>query len=1062
MQQTWAQGTDAGIQVSVRNQQKELLPGATITITNLSTGFNSTAVTDKDGRYRFLQIPLGGPYSIKVQYIGFQPLEQKGYMLSQGSNLQVNIVMESSTTQLREVNIQHSEFKSRDERLSKSTAINAKEIQRLPTANRNFGNLAQLSPMVGSDLNVGGISSRNDAVTIDGVTGRESSFGGPDQMPYTLSMEALREFEVVTNVYDVTEGRSSAGAVKAVTKSGTNEFHGSVFSYFWDSRLAAQQDLLGRDVINDTKQQRGFSLGGPIIRNKVHFFVAYDGERLDQAYDLWAKSTREGVMQSNEGHLVTKPVLDSAITILQQKYGVSSRPQYGFFTRTNKLDTYFGKIDWQINGRHKLTVRYNQSDYIQPNNTNSDIGRYGIYDAGYDFIVKGKNALVALRSQLNNDLSNEFKAGYYYNTRQNAINTAEHPQLWMTLQSVIDGQQYNATLVGRYNRWVPEIQENKTWSLINDTYWKKGRFNFVFGTQNSYTQTSGIYTHDIKGRFDFNSLDALDKMQASRYRRKFTNPGQELRDPVSTGLTELAAYAQASTEIRPDMKVSFGLRYDVAIFSKAADYNALLDQELGYNNNSKPVDANNIQPRFNFSWNVGGKGRDLIDAGFGWFTGQMVTRPYIYALIDNGIRFTGIDITGRDGYIIDPRTNDFLIKNGQRVAMPKPDYNAYDKDYNTIPGTGYTNEELFGAGQQSQVVRFVDDNLQLPTSFKANISYHRYLTDWLRVGASGYLIHTKNMLVMDNANLTNKVAFTLEGEGGREIYTPLANMKSNAADFNTAKRSQQFSEALRFTNGYTNRTMGMIIDAAMQLPKEGALTISYTRAQAKGAERFRNEDDQRFVGASYFDDYKFINDGYSPYDFRQKILVNITSPKVGGFTFGAFLNMVETGRFSAILSPGDVMGTNIRELRGYAAYIFDPNDPRTLEFQGQKFVDDLKFVMTNAGPAAQKYLKDNIGKYAQPNGGLMGWRTTLNARITNDIVLYKQHRLVLNIDCFNVLNLIKSDWGGYWNYPYEELYKVTAFDAARRSYQYEVNRNYGERRKEGSGFVLMFGVKYVF
>jgi hypothetical protein len=106
-------------------------------------------------------------------------------------------------------------------------------------------------------------------------------------------------------------------------------------------------------------------------------------------------------------------------------------------------------------------------------------------------------------------------------------------------------------------------------------------------------------------------------------------------------------------------------------------------------------------------------------------------------LIDNGIRFTGIDIRGKDGYVLDPATNTYLLKNGERVPMPRPDYNAYNKDYNAIPGAGYTNAELFGAGNQAQVVRFVDKDLQLPNSFKAHLSFHHFFTPWLRAGIMG-------------------------------------------------------------------------------------------------------------------------------------------------------------------------------------------------------------------------------------------------------------------------------------------------------------------------------------
>ncbi|HVK97536.1 MAG TPA: carboxypeptidase regulatory-like domain-containing protein [Flavisolibacter sp.] len=1058
---SFSQGTDASIEVSV-SLNKNPLQGATIALVNTSTGFKTTGVSQKSGVFRFDQLPLGGPYQITVTFVGLEPVTVDGYTLNQGSTLKIPVSLSEQAAELQTVVVTSNEFRNRNERLGQSTLVNSRDIQKLPTTNRNFSNLAQLSPMVGNSFNIGGINSRNDAFTVDGVTAKESSFGGPDQLPYTFSIEAVREFEVVTNSYDVTEGRSIAGGIRSVTKSGTNEFHGSAFTYFWDARLAANKDLLGRNVINDTKKQMGFTLGGPIVRNKAHFFIAYDGERLDQAYDLWAQSVTPGIVQNNRGQLATQANLDRAIAILQEKYGVSKTRQYGFFTRTNKLNTFFGKVDYQLNDKNKLTIRYNQSDYILPNNNNSDIGAQGIKDTGYDFIVKGKNGLVALRTQFRNNVSNDLKLGYYFNTRQNAINTGEHPQLWLTMQSVINGATQNATLVGRYNRWTPEVQENTIFTINNDVYVNKGNYNFVFGTQNTITRSSGVYTHDTKGRFDFNSIDALEKMQPDRYQRKYTNPGQELRDPLDADLAELAVYAQATTNVRPNLKLSAGLRYDVALFFTAPDYNATLDKELGYRNDIKPKDLNNIQPRFNFNWDVKGNQQDIVAGGFGFFAGQMVTRPYIYALIDNGIRFTGVDIRGRDGFIINPATNDFLIRNGQRVPMPVPNYSEYDKNYSAIPGAGLTNAELFGAGNQAQVVRFVDQNLQLPNSFKAHLSFHHYFTPWLRAGVMGYYIKTRNMLTMENVNINKVVQFNLEGEGGREVYTPLNKMTSNSADFNSAKRSTQFTEALMYTNGYSTDARGVVLDAAIRLPKEGSVNMSYTRAKARGAENFRNEDDQRFVGASYFDNYNFINSSFSPNDFRQKILFNVSSPKVGGFTIGAYLTMVEMGRFSAIITPREVMGTNIRDQNGNTAYIFDPNDPKTLQFQGQKFVDDLKFVLQNAGPAAQKYLNENMGKYAEPYGGLMGWRSQLNARITNDIAIYKNQRLQLNFDVFNALNLIDPSKGGFWNYPFQELYRITSFNAATKSYRYEINRNYGQRRKEGSGFVVMFGVKYVF
>ncbi len=1051
-----AQGTDASVSGTITDATNDELINATVTVRNELTGFNTGTVTNLQGNYRLQQLPVGGPYTVTVSYVGYADQKKTGFTLNQGDNLEVDFEMSEASTELSEIVVSGTGFKSRNDRLAAATSVSAQDVKSLPANDRNFSNLAALSPLVGGGTNIAGMSSRSNSIQIDGVNGREASFGGQGSSPYVLSMEALREFEVVTNSYDVIDGRGAAGGIKAVTKSGTNEFHGSAFSYWWDARLAADQDLQGRDVLGDTKNQRGFSLGGPIIQDKLHFFVAYDGERFDEEYDLWSQTNEEGILQNNDGGRISQTDMDRALEILRTPmYGVGDGQQYGFFQRTRKLDTWFARLDWQINNIHTLTLRLNTTNFSQPNRNNSDIGRYGLFAATYDFEDNGVNTLFALRSQLRPNLSNELKVGYFFNTRGNVITTGRHPQLWVIGESVLPaGDTSEYTMVPRYNRWTPEEQTNYTYNLINNTYFSTGKYDFTFGTDNLLTNSRGIYTHDTQGRFDFYSLEALAAGEPDRYRRKFTNPGQELIDPVSTWVLDASVYGQVSTELLSDLQVSVGLRYDLNMFLTKADYNEVLDNELGLRNDVAPVDFNNIQPRLNINWDVGGNGKDIINAGAGWFVGQVVTRPYIYSLIDNGIRFTGVDVSKGD-----------VDENGNEITLPTPNYALYDEQYSEIPGDGLTSNDLYPTeGSAAQVVRFLDEDFEVPMTFRANLSYHRYLTDWLRVGANLYYNKTKDMYVMENANLNPEVQFTLAGEGGREVYTPLVDYEvanGGPGNFRNARVSDQFEDALQFTNGYESRFMAVVLEAAMDLPRGGKANLSYTRADARGAERFRNEDDQRFTGVSYYD-YGFINDAFSPDDFRHKILANITTPTIGGTTVGIFLSMIQGGRFSATTRRADLNGSKVREGSGFTAFIFDPYDPQTAALQGEQFAQDLQFVFENASPEAQEYLKDNVGQYAQPNGGLKSWTTELNLRLTQEINLFTDHSLIFNIDCFNFLNLINPEWGGFHNVINEDLYNVESFDPSTRQIQYSVRTNYGERRYEGDGFKLMMGLKYTF
>ncbi|MEO0330191.1 MAG: carboxypeptidase regulatory-like domain-containing protein, partial [Bacteroidota bacterium] len=236
---TFAQGTDASISGRITDENNEGIPNATVEITNESTGFRTGTVTNLQGIYDLQQLPVGGPYVISASFVGYADQKKSGYMLNQGNNLEVDFYLSETATELSEIVVSGNSFQSRNNRLGTATSISAQDVKTLPANNRDFSNLAALSPLVGNGTNIAGVSSRSNSIQIDGVNSREASFGGQGSSPYVLSMEALREFEVVTNSYDVIDGRGAAGGIKAVTKSGTNEFHGSAFAYFWDARLAA-------------------------------------------------------------------------------------------------------------------------------------------------------------------------------------------------------------------------------------------------------------------------------------------------------------------------------------------------------------------------------------------------------------------------------------------------------------------------------------------------------------------------------------------------------------------------------------------------------------------------------------------------------------------------------------------------------------------------------------------------------------------------------------------------------------------------------------------------------
>ncbi len=1033
-----AQGTAASITGTVVESDGSPLPGATVQVENQSTGFSSGTTTNQNGSFGLQELPLGA-YAVTVSFVGYGSKRRTGVQLDQGDQVVLEFELSEATQELEEVVVEGGDFRERTQRLDASTRITAEQVESLPAAGRNFTDLVKLSPRVGNNDNIAGFSGRTNALTIDGVNAKETNFGSGGDSPYVLSMEALQEFEVVTNSYDVVEGRGTSGAVKAVTKSGTNEFEGTVFGHFWDRRMAAGADLAGRNVEGDTKSQRGFTVSGPIIEDELHFFFAYDGMRKSEGYSLWAESTTQGIMENPQGQRASADNVNRIISILEESYSLDgSQKQTGFYTRTNQLDTFVGRVDWQMNDTHKLTGRYIRNNYTRPNMNNSHIGAIGIHGVTYDFSSEGHNGLLSLRSQVSSNWTNDLKLGYYWNRRANIPTNGRVPNLWVYFDSQINGETEQAVLNGRGYEWVPEDQRSEVYSLVNNTYLSTDQFDFTFGTENALIESSGLWTHGQQGRFTFNSIEALENMEPDRFVRRVATEGRELTDPVQTRHLELSTYGQAKTSLTSRLDAVLGLRYDLAYFLTSPEYNPVLEEELGIRNDTNPIDWDNIQPRLNLTWDVAGDGRHIVQGGAGWFQGQTLTRPYAQSLVFNGLRFYEVEATGDD--------------------VPTPDYEAYEEDFSNLPGESLAPPEE----DRQQIVRMMDEDYEMPFAFRSNLSYHHYLTDWLRLGANFYYNKVMDLPLVTNPNLDTDTGFRLNGEGGRKVYAPVSALREAPADgFNpdASRISDRFAEVSMFTSGYEQSSQQVVLQANAQLPNQGRVGASYTWNRSNGAAIYHNEVDHQYIGRQY-NDFDYLENGYSQEAFKHKILLTFSSPKFRGFQVSGFLNLIQGDRYTAMIDGR----TNVSGLPGeheYPAYVFDPDNSETPD----QIAEDMDYVLANTSDRFREYLQRNMGEYATPNGGISPWEPDLDLRITQEFDLpFDSYgdKLTLNVDIFNVPNLLNSDWGGEYNVIDTRLLRVTGFNELEQRFEYEVNRNAGQQRYEGPGFTTRFGLKYSF
>ncbi|MEB0250056.1 TonB-dependent receptor, partial [Mucilaginibacter sp. 5B2] len=349
------------------------------------------------------------PYSITVEAMGLATQKQTGYSLNQGDLLQVSFAMEQKVQELNAVEIKASSTRNKIENIGSATAVTANDIAKLPVNGRNFTSLADLSPLsAGSSLS-GQLASATN-YTIDGMAAKSTISGGQPTGAYSISLEAVREFQVVTNQYDVTYGNAGGGTISTVTKSGTNVLSGSAFTYARANWLSSKYGLNGlkRNQTFSTYQY-GFSLGGPIVKDKAQFFIAWDHQA--DSRPLYIASIQSA--DDEKRYNVTQATLDNYLTIARNKYGVASSPQFGQFDKFKNTHAGFARIDWQINPKNLFTIRDNFI-YDLDNQSDGDNTAINIYEVYSTRKSLNNSVMASLRSILSPNLTNELKIQHYW------------------------------------------------------------------------------------------------------------------------------------------------------------------------------------------------------------------------------------------------------------------------------------------------------------------------------------------------------------------------------------------------------------------------------------------------------------------------------------------------------------------------------------------------------------------------------------------------------------------------------------------------------------------------
>ncbi|WP_276965741.1 carboxypeptidase regulatory-like domain-containing protein [Chryseobacterium sp.] len=1009
----YAQTTQASIVGKVTGPGSTVQEKVKVTIVNESTGFRTETETNSKGEYIFKEIPLGGPYTVIVN-----DDKKEGYSVNFGDQVTVNIDLGNEKA-IEEVKITGN-LKNKIGNLGAATAISAKNISMLPVNGRNFTNLTELSPLSGKGGNLSGQLGSSTNFTIDGMTAKNPTSAGSTTSrsgaPFSISIEAVREFKITTNQYDVTLGRSGGGTVSAVTKSGTNKFSGSAWEYLRTNWLSSPYDIRGNKRNNDfSTSQFGFSLGGPIIKNKLHFFVAWDHQLDSRPLVIADIKSPDDEKRFN----TTTQTLNQFLDIARAKYGVGNSPQFGTFDKVRNSDAGFLRLDWQINEKHLLTLRNNFTYDLNKNGLgdNTNINFFESYgnDKNLD-----NSLLLTLRSNLRPNLTNELKAQYLYTFQDSYQNNQlGKPVPRAIVEGVASGAGSTNIQIGGH-RFAQESFRNNVFQIVDNLYYNTDKVKYTFGADLMYTTAKSVYGSEVNGRFHFQGMSNFDAMTPYRFYREVPL----MADPsVRSNIWNIGLYGQFQTKVAKGLDLMAGLRLDYGGYPKA-EFNQKLFDEMGIRTDNQ-IKSFVIQPRFQFDWNINEGNKDFLKFGAGIFSSDINNYMIINNLVFDGKHLATVDV------------------NPTAIGLT-PDFNSYRNDYNSVPSLSQ---------YQIPTINYTGKDAKIPIVYKANISYTHFFNERFRAGIAGYMALGRNNYYYYDRNMVANPFFTLANEGGRGVFIPTTAITNNANnsvsfDWKAGRINKNFGRVLELVSDGKVNQFSFVLDTSYRYWKDGEITASYTWSDIKDNTSYNgNVANSATLSTMIQSDPRDLRMTYSDNQFRNKVVIYGNSPTIAGFTLGIRYSGIGGTRFSAT-TGGNINGDFVDS--NDLAFIF-PNLTKAV-------LDDPQ-----VGQALKDYISEYNGKIAERNGGKNGFYGVWDVRVAKKIKFDKVGAFELSVDIFNVANLLNKEWGVNKSYNNTSLYKVTKFNKDTMQYEYTKNVSGGGLVPlSGNPYQIQIGAKYSF
>lgn len=986
---------------------KEILPGAAIVAVHVPSGTQYGTITNSDGRFTIQGMRPGGPYTIEISFVGYSKATYQDISLSLGELFTLNSDLKESTTAVEEVLVvgaKPSAFNNL--KTGATTNVSSRELTTLPTISRSISDFTRLSPLAGGSNSFAGRDGRLNNINIDGAN-FNNNFGlssnnmpGGDAQP--ISLDAIEEVQVNVAPFDVRQANFTGAGINAITKSGTNKFKGSVYTFYRDQSFNG--DKVGDEKLPEASTTStkvyGATIGGPIIKNKLFFFANGEIEKSTFPGMNWLAA--DGVRTGTNVSRTTASDLNTFSSLLKSQYGyeTGAYENYGNFeTKNHKL---LARIDWNINDASKLSLRYNTvvntNDQLlnatsapNPRSSSSRVGKdaMSFSNSNYGFENTVNSLSAELRTNYGNKYSNQILGTYTHIQDKRTSDSELFPFI-----DIFDGGT-NSYMSAGYELFTFNNNVNNDVYTITDNFTSYlGRHTLTAGLSYEYLTFQNSYMRYGTSYYRYKDLASFQNNEApTAFAITYSlTPGQT-NPAAKLDFAQFSSYIQDEYNVFDNLKITYGVRMDLPQYVNPLTNNPAVSL-MTFNNGEKinlgqwPRQRLLWSPRIGFNWDVYNDKSLKVRGGTGIFTGRL---PFVF--------FTNLP------------TNSGMIQNTVEVTKTS---DLAGIRFNPDPTAQLSNTTLFpiAAGTKAPgSIASIDHNFKMPQVWRSNLAADIKLPMNMMLTLEGLYTKDLNSIVQRNANLADSdPTKTYAGPDKRPIW-------------NTTKVNSSMSEAMVLDNtdkGYSYSFTGQL---AFPIIKGFNGMVAYTHSLAKditgnpGSQAasawsnnlsVRGQNDLDLSYSQYLTPDRLVGSLSYRYEYAKHMATTV-SIFYSGYNDGSF-SYRYSNDFNKDGVNGDLMyiPASPSEIN-FTDFIVKVNNVNTVKYTAQQQADAFWTYVNQ-----DKYLRDHKGEYAERNGAKYPWYNRFDAKIIQDFYIKtkgSRHTLQLSCDILNAGNLLNSSWG---------------------------------------------------